>query len=57
MRFTYLEHAKTRGFDGICITEAAKRLISDINKEPHSSRVLTVSGELIPGGSVGVIEV
>ncbi|MDR0975246.1 MAG: LacI family transcriptional regulator [Ruminococcus sp.] len=35
--------------------EAARRLISDIKKEPHNSRLLTVSGEIIIGGSVGKI--
>jgi DNA-binding LacI/PurR family transcriptional regulator len=33
-------------------SEAARRLISDIKKEPHDSRVLTISGNLIIGNSV-----
>ncbi|MDR0987132.1 MAG: LacI family transcriptional regulator [Ruminococcus sp.] len=37
--------------------EAAKRLISDIKKEPHAARVLTVSGEIIHGESVGPVKV
>jgi DNA-binding LacI/PurR family transcriptional regulator len=35
--------------------EAARRLISDIKKEPHTNRVLTVSGELVIGESVGMV--
>jgi LacI family transcriptional regulator len=43
---TFRQHADLIG------KEAARRLISDIKKEPHENRVLTVSGELIIGGSV-----
>jgi DNA-binding LacI/PurR family transcriptional regulator len=43
---TFRQHADRIG------KEAARRLISDIRKEQHENRVLTVSGELIHGGSV-----
>jgi DNA-binding LacI/PurR family transcriptional regulator len=36
-------------------TEAAKRLIADIRKEAHDNQILTVSGTLIQGDSVGAL--